>query len=1010
MKFKLNTYTLLILVITALSGYAQDNESKVTISGTVKDSKGLVLSNVDILVQEKVSGSKTDNEGRFTIFVNNNDVLYFKKAGYNLVAKPALEVDGKSIILIESLIDAGDDDNVYLPFAVRKKRTVSASISTIKSDQLPQLPLSTLTNSLSGRLPGLYIKQSGTRPGTDDASFLVRSRSSYNSGQSPLVLVDGVERDFVNMDLNEIEGISVLKDAASLSWYGMNGSNGVVYVTTKRGDAVKTRVTFDAQGGVQAPVNITSPLNSFQFATQFNQIASNSGLPPVYDQSSLNAYQSRSDLLNFPDNNFVNRFVKDVAPVQRYVATVSGGNAFAKYFTLVSMFKQDGLYRDAQASDYNTNSNYKRYNFRTNLDLHINKSLDVKLDVGGRVENLQYNTAGNGTFLNTIYNTPANAFPLINADGTFGGNALFRNNPLAMLTSNGNNNDLSRTLLATLDVKHKLDFITKGLTANAFYTYDITSAYTYGFSQNYEIYAPTGGGAFQRFGTATPLQYKTSDFNSNVRANEFWGGLDYDRTFGKHNFNFSTRLLRSVNAAPGRLDYRRQAISNRLSYSLSNKYFADAVVSYAGSESFAVGKRFGVFPALSAGWILSEENFLNKIKAINYFKIRGSYGIVGNDDLNIRRFAYNNYFTRSSGGYTFGTGYTGVSGAGEVVLANPNLTWEKAAKSSVGFDGKFFKQSLQVEFDVFHENRKDLLTTDLLPNIIGQSLSLVNNGEAQYKGFETSLAYQKKFNKVTVGINGNFTKAKSKIISINEEPGLPSYQKQAGFSLGSVIQDGNFLRRFLVSDGLFQSQAEINAAPAQRFSGLVRPGDIRYKDQNNDNVIDNLDFIMTNFSDIPDTYYGFGTTVNYSNFDLSAQFQGVSGRTIQINNLINSTNASAGYVNQFSPQSWTPATASTAIYPLVALNNRGNNTQNSDFWLRSGDFLKLKNLEVGYTLTDATAKKLKLNSLRFYVSGFNLLTFSKVKDLPIDPEIPTAGFNSDYPYITTFSAGVNLKF
>jgi TonB-linked SusC/RagA family outer membrane protein len=1010
MKSIIKIYTFLVLVLIAVNSYAQDPESKMTISGTVKNSKGTAIEGVSILIQERLRGDVTSKDGKFSLSVTGNDVIYFKKEGFNIVKIPALELDNAVITMIESLIDAGDNDDVFIPFGIRKKRNVSASISTIKGSELPQIPLSTLTNSLSGRLAGLYIKQTGSRPGVDDATLLIRGRSSYNSGQSPLVLVDGVERDFVNMDLNEIEGISVLKDAASLSWYGMSGANGVVYVTTKRGNAVRTNVTFDTQGGVQAPVDITSPLNSFQFANLSNQIANNSGLPNIYNQASLDAYQSRSDLINFPDNNFVDRFVKKVAPVQRYVATVSGGNSFARYFTLLSYYKQDGLYKDAETPNYNTNSNFKRYNFRTNLDLHINKSLDVKLDVGGRVENLQYNTAGNATFLNTIYNTPANAFPLLNADRTFGGSALFRNNPLGILTANGNNNDLTRSLLATLDIRHKLDFILKGLSANALYTYDITSAYSYGFSENYEVYAPIGNGTFQRFGNQTPLQYKASDFNSNVRSNEFWAGVDYDRTFGLNDIKFSSRLLRAVSAAPGRLDLNRTSISNRLSYGFNNRYFADLVGTYAGSENFAIGKRFGFFPAVSAGWIVSEENFLSKIKAINYFKIRGSYGIVGTDELSTRRFAFNNYFTRSSGGYTFGTGYTGVSGAGEVVLANPNLTWEKAIKTSLGFDGKFFNQSLSLGFDLFKENRRDLLTADLLPNIIGQSLSLINDGQAQYKGYEATLSYQKTFNKLILGVNGNFTKAKSKIISINEEAGIPEYQKQKGFSVGSVVQGGSFLRRFLVSDGLFQTQAEINSSPVQRFSALTRPGDIRYVDQNNDNVINDLDFIMTNFSDVPDTYYGFGTSAKYANFDISVQFQGVAGRTIQINNLINSTSASGNYINQFSAESWTPATASTAKYPLITLNNRGNNTQNSDFWLRSGDFLKLRNLELGYTLSNQVVKKLKLNSLRFYLSGFNLLTLSKLNDLPIDPEMPTAGFNSDYPYITTFSAGINLKF
>jgi TonB-dependent starch-binding outer membrane protein SusC len=1002
-----------ILLIIFFIGFwvsvkAQVPGTPITAIGKIVDSKNAPVEGVTIFIQEKTSGIVSAADGTFAVKCTSNDILVFKKQGFNTIQKAATDLIAVDVVMTAALIDAGDDDVVNIPFGFRKKRALSASISSIKGSELPQLPLSTLNNVLSGRIPGLYVKQTGTRPGTDDATFLIRGRSSYNSGQEPLVLVDGVARDFINMDLNEIQSISVLKDAASLSWYGMNGANGVIYVTTKRGSASATKISVDIQGGVQTPMNKTKTVDAYDYALGYNQSLKNDGALPRYDQTALDAYRTGSDPYKYANVNFADQFLKTAAPVQRYVATVSGGNAFVRYYTLLSYYNQDGLYKGADNDKYNANTNYQRYNFRTNLDMRINKSLDVQLDVGGRVENLRYPNAGNGGFLSAIFGTPANAFPLLNADGTYGGSSLFRNNPLAMLNADGNITDLYRTLLATLNVKHKLDFITKGLSANVFYTYDITGTFQSGFQQTYEVYEQNTNGTFTRFGNKTPLTYKGSTFGGNLRNNEFWAGFDYDRSFNKHGINFSTRMQRAVSAQPGRLDNNRVNYANRASYNYNQRYFADVVVTYAGSQNFAPGKRFGWFPAVSAGWIISDEKFLSSVRFLDYLKLRGSVGLVGNDGISARRFAYRNYFTRGGSQYTFGTGYTAVSNTTEVELANADLTWEKATKTSIGFETKLFKQALAISFDYFNERRTDLLTTALLPNILGQSVVDVNQGIASYKGFEVGLTYNKQFGKVGVQLNGNLTRATSNIIALNEEAGLPAYQKQVGYGIGGV--GDNFVRRFLIAEGLFRSQAEIDVAPVQRFAAVVRPGDIRYKDINGDNVIDNLDYVMTNYSDIPKAYFGFGAAVNYANFDITAQFQGIDGRTIQINDLINSGTAATGYINQFSAQSWTTDNAATAIYPRTSLTNRGNNNLNSTFWLRSGDYLRLKHAEFGYTVPAGSLKKLHLASCRFYVSGFNLLTFSKVKDLPIDPEIPGSGYGSSYPYLRTFAAGASINF
>jgi TonB-linked SusC/RagA family outer membrane protein len=746
-------YILLLYLFCAgflVKGFAQSSESTINVSGRITDAAGKPLEGVTVQIQEKTSGIATDADGKFFLTTKGNDVLTFQKSGYITFQKASSELNEMAIIMTESLIDAGDDDNVRIPFGVRKRRAISASVSVVNGSSLPRIPVSSINSSLAGRLPGLHIKQGGTRPGVDDATLLVRGRSSYNSNQQPLVLVDGVVRDFASMDLNEIESISVLKDAATLSWYGMNGANGVVYVTTRRGSATKTQVSFDAQTGVQTPAIITKPLNSYEYATLYNQSLANSGLSPRYNQATLDAYQADTNRYLYPNNNFVDQFMKKASVVQRYVANISGGNAFARYFALLSYYNQGGLYKGADNDDYDANTNYRRYNFRINLDLHINKDLDVKLDVGGRVEQLRYPTEGNEFVLNTIYNTPPNAFPVLNENGTYGGSSLFqKSNPMALLNADGNETSLTRTMLATLDARYKMDALLKGLSVNVFYTYDITSAYVSGYTQDYEIYEKTAAG-YNRFGTAAPLKYRDADFNSNVRNNEFWGGFDYDRQFGQHGLKFSTRYQQAVSAAPARLDNTRTGVSNRVSYDLKRRYFVDVVATYAGSQNFAPNKRFGWFPAVSAGWIISDENFMRGASFLNYLKLRGSVGVVGNDGISARRFAYNNYFTRGGTQYFFGTGFSNVPNSTELELANPNLTWERAEKSSVGFDAKFFGQSLSLSADYFFENRTRLLTVAMLPNVLGQSLVNVNDGQAQYKGVEAMIGYNKKIGQVTL--------------------------------------------------------------------------------------------------------------------------------------------------------------------------------------------------------------------------------------------------------------------
>lgn len=1024
MKFIKSKYIICLLFMVAgmLNVYGQKPDEGLTVTGRVVDQDKKPMPGVVITIQEDKSNKSvsTDANGNFSIETSTSDVLVFKFIGYRTLLKPAGEVNKADIIISKALIDAGDDDNVYIPFGVRKRREVTATISTITTESLPQIPSSSLTNVFAGRLPGLAVYPSGSQqPGYDVSSFLIRGRSSYNSNQEPLILVDGIERDFTSMDLGEIESVSVLKDAATLAWYGMYGANGVIYVKTKRGSATSTKVTFDAQAGLQAPLQITSPLDAYTYATLYNEASVNSGGTVIYNQVALQAYQDGSDPVKYPNNNFVRDFTKNVTPTQRYVASVTGGNAFIKYYTLLSAYQQGGFYKGGNNETYDANTDFNRYNLRTNIDLHVNKNLDVALDIGGRITNLTFPNIGTGTFLNTVYSTPANAFPILNPNGSYGGTSILtQNNPLAMLQARGASTDLMRNMIATISARQKMDGILKGLSAEVFYAYDIAGLYRSGFSETYSTSELGANGVYNTYGTATKVNYQGNAFSGNVKKSEFWAGLDYNRTFGKHDIKFSSRVSRANLSSFGNLDVRREGWSNRLSYSFIQRYFVDLTAGYSGSENFAPDRRYGFFPAASAGWIVSDESFMKGSETwLDFLKIRGSYGLVGNDAIgSARRFAYNDFFSRSTTGYTFGTSFTGVGGTGQLALANPYLTWEKAYKTSVGFDAKMFKQSLSVSADYFYEDRKDLTTQSLLPSTLGQNLIYVNEGEAEYKGFETGINYNKKIGEVNLNIFGNYTYNVSKILAINESANLPSYQKALGHPISSVITTAStasvnpvYTSLMLISDGIFQNQAQINASPVQQLSREVKPGDIKYIDQNGDGVINDLDRVRTDFNFVPKAFFGFGASVAVKNFDLNFLFQGTSGRSISIQPLINSGNANNGYLNQFSIDRWTP-TNTNASFPRLLLTDRGNNTALSDFYVRSGDYIRLKNVELGYSLSPLFIKKLKISQLRFYVSGLNLLTFDKLGDLNTDPELPESGYNSSYPFMKIYSFGLNLKF
>ncbi|SER97670.1 SusC/RagA family TonB-linked outer membrane protein [Pedobacter rhizosphaerae] len=895
------------------------------------------------------------------------------------------------------------DKLIEIPFGTRSREELNYAQSSLRYNQLTKVPISNLSGLLAGRLSGFLFRWTGNQPGGGNVSYQIRGRSSYAQGSSPAFLVDGIERDFEDMDISEIKSVTVLKDAAALNWYGLNGGNGAILVTTKRGKVGENLISFDAQGGFQSASNLIKPLNSFDFATLYNRGLTNAGQAPAYNDAALEGYKNHTDPYLYPDNNYLDRFLNKRASTQRYALIFSGGNDRVRYFSSVSYFNQQGLFKETETPNYDSNYGYKRYNFRINLDYDVTKTLTLTLLAGLRSEVRNDVGDGTSTVFSNLYNLPPNAFPILNADGSYGGTSLFQNNPLGQLQATGFSRTTTNILLASIMADQKLDFITRGLSANLFFSYDGYGNYGDGLSENYAVFNQTVT-PVQTYRTPAVIAYRTAAFQTNTKNNELWFGLDYNRTIATdHQIKANVRAQQYVSAAVDRLDYRSRMLLGRADYSFKQRYMLGFTGSYSGSENYAPGRRFGFFPAVSAGWLISKEDFLKDASVISYLKLRGSYGRSGNigptydASGNVVRLPYRTLFTRDAGpflGSTFSTSTTArlVSPAG-----NPLTTWEKIDRLNLGTDVDLFKGAFSFSFDYFDEKRTDILGPANLPGIVGIAIAQVNSGKVSSKGFDASGTFNKKIGEVLISTNANFTYAKNVILERTENV-LPNQS-----TIGRYVNGGNYY----IAEGIFQSQAEINASPRQTLSSLVVPGDLRYKDVNNDNVIDANDAVSSDYTDIPKIFYGFGFNIKYKQFDFGAQFQGVEGRTVDLSDIMY---AGPNGLNQLSLDTWTPATAASAKYPRVGISDNGNNTVNSTFWLYSGDFLKLRSAEIGYSTPRSLNQRLRFKGARIFVSGNNIFSISKLDDLDIDPETPNAGRFSSYPYVKTFAVGINVKF
>jgi len=995
----------LFCLVLALQASAQEKSDKqgILYHGIVVDALNKPLPGVTVFIQEKPGQLLTDTNGGFSIKGAPNDVLILKMSNY-LTSQVVLGDNASLRITLQAApVDAGEADNVTIPFATRKKREVSGAITVVNSSDIPQLPTNDLRNLFAGRVSGLYQSQVGTAPGTTSTSLFVRSINSFQANGAR-IFVDGTERDFADMDISEVESITVLKDASTLAWYGLRGADGIVLVNTKKGDPTRAYIRFDAQFGFQSTANLIRPLDSYDYATLYNEATVNDGGAPIYNQTALDAYRNGTNPYLFPNNNYVNDYLRKNAPIQRYAFSMGGGKRTVRYFASVSYLDQQGFFKGTKTPSYNSNAAFKKLNFRGNIDFEASKYLTVSLNAGVRTENRLTPGTGIGDVVGNIYNTPPNAYPIFNSDGTLGGTSQYTKNLTGLLQQSGYVSDQNRVLLASLSIRQRLDFWVPGLSFNALGSYDGVGNYISGLTQSYSVIDQTLATP-ATFLTANPVEYRTTTYGNNALQNEFWAGFDYEKTIGKHAFNGSLRGQRFADKAPERLDFRNQGLAGRIGYSYNQRYFAEFTAGYSGSENFAPANRYGFFPAISAGWLASDEDFLKAVPAFSYLKLRASYGTAGNGDIGGSRFPFESFYSRnlSSGGYGFGSTPVATNSAAESNLGNPNITWETMRIFNAGFDVRFLKNSLGLSVDLYQTRRDNILTPNVFPSLIGQDAGQVNGGTVQSRGVETSAFYNRQLGKFTINLSGNILISRSKVLAQTGQVGLPAYQQGIGHIAGSQL--------VFLSDGLFQSQAEINSSPVQTLAGKVVPGDIKYKDVGGplgipDGIIDNNDRVRVDKGGLPHTYYGFGGNLRYGIVDLVFQFQGVVGRTLNIQGLVNSGPNS---LNQLSLDRFTPANAANAKYPRLGIADRGNNTAVSDFWLRSGDYLKLKSLEVGLHLPDKLTSRLGVNTARLYVGGINLFTTNDL-GIGVDPEVNGAGRGTTYPYAKTYTLGLSVGF
>ena len=1011
---------------------AQEIGVNANITGKVIDQYGNPVSDVTITMKNSDYKVVTDADGIFKFQYRKADVLCLSHPGllYKEIKVNKLKHSERifKVTLAEAFIK--NQATINGPYESKEKISFLGAASTVYTDQLTSMMGTTILPSLTGRLSGLNVSQyRGARAHqitansrgdlignvplfgegfySDNTEFSVSSR-----GNAPIVVVDGVQRELYSIDPDAIESVSIQKDALSSMFLGMQSSRGAIMITTKEPIKEGFQLSFTGRFGVQSALKIPKPLSGYQYAYLLNEALQNDGKEPFYSYDDFNKFRMQSSPFTHPDVNWYDELLNNSSTTQSYNLNVTGGNKYAQYFISLGYMGENGLFINPSdnGDSHDTNLSLERYMISSKININITDDFTAKVTLLGRVEEGTQPGVGYGNLLNSIYNTPNNAYPIRNPNGTWGGNVSFDHNLMSQTINSGYITDGARDMLGSINLKYDFDKLVKGLSARMVGSVSIQNRSYIQRSKRSPVYSYTidkeGNDVYALYGAT---QTQSNSFGSVTSYQQMYGqfAIDYDRRFGDHGIRASVMGDTRNVLVNYDLPQLPSNIIADVSYDYANKYFAQIAMSESYYNRYAPDRRWGTFYAFGLGWDMNKESFMENVDWMNLFKIRGTFGKTGNGLDNTGYYTYQQTFSSNvATGYPLGTNL----GAGNITtenspLANPFLTWEKAYKLNLGIDLALFNNRLKLTADYYNDKYFDLLQSrGKSIEIIGQNYPTENIGKVRRFGGELSLTYQDRIKDFNYYVSANWSSEQSKLLYMDEQKVPEEYLRQTGRPVGAIYG--------LVAEGFFTSREEIENSPVIDGFNNIQPGDIKYKDMNGDKVINEFDRTVIG-GDKPYSYFGIDLGFEWKGLEFSMFWQGAYNRELMLNDWtllegFQSSNQQYGQAYENMLDRWTPETAETATLPRLTAGgskyNQGNGW-NSSFWLRSGNFIRLKNISLGYNLPDSFCRNyLGGTRVKIFVNGQNLLTKSAC-DL-VDPEV---GFTS-YPIQRCISTGINVRF
>ena len=1032
---KILLLSLLIFSIGSASVYGQDDDSKVSVSnlGVVVDNYGNPIANVKIQKKGDDAVISSDEQGQFELNAKDGEVLILSHPKFYekyIKVTPGLLTDaGTEFQLVEKYLE--QHDNLDVLYGETTKEEYLGAASTIYNNELSSTLSNSIISSFSGRLSGLYVQQhhgfrvpatsanssqdligsvpiTGQGTPSDNSQFYLNAR-----GIAPVTVVDGIQRELYSLDPEDIESVSMQRDALSSILLGMRSSRGVLLITTKKPTKGKFQLSFTGKYGVQSAINTPEALPAYQYAYLLNEALQNDGKSPAYTAEDFEAFRNGTNEFTHPNVDWYNTALNKNAPIQSYNLNVTGGSKSASYYVSVGYFNQEGLFETSPMNSYNTNLELDRYLISSKLNIDVTKELNLGVTIIGRIEQGNQPGAGYSNILSDIYRTPNSAYPINNPNGSYGGDVSFTNNIYSQTINSGYITDESRDIMANLNLNYDLSRFLEGLSASAITNISSQNRGATERSKRSLVYEYTPseegvGGTYDPFGNLSP---QSNNFIS-VSNSTYWYGqlaLNYEVSKGDHNIDASLvgdmqNILINYD-----LPMRPANITAKAKYNYAEKYFVEAAVNRSYFNRYMPGKQWGTFYAAGLGWNIKKEAFLADVDWLNKLKIRSVFGRTGNGVENSGYYLWRQTFRQSVMDYTYLQGYSqslGVATIDNAPLANENITWEKAHKLNVGADISMFNDHLSITADYYRDKYFDLL------QIRGKDIALLgfaypaeNIGKKLFKGGEASITYQNNIGNFNYFVTANWGINASEVLFIDEQYKQEEYNKLTGQPDGALFG--------LVADGFFNSPEEIEQSAVIEGFDIV-PGDVKYKDLNGDGVINQYDHTVIG-GDKPLSYYGVTAGFNYAGFDFHVMFQGAYNRDMYLGDNtfmagFQGYGQSYGQAYTHMIERWTPETKETAQYPRLSA---GGNTYNmspnnwaSSFWVKSGDYFRVKDIYLAYTLPSSISDRFFGGTkVKFFVSGQNV--FTKADCDLVDPEISYFG---NYPAQRVLSSGVNIKF